>query len=78
MGSGDISTITETTTLESTKIAERMDREHIDMQKGQSMLENGKTASITAKALNTLLTDRYPGREFGQTISMLEKDNCES
>ena len=69
--------MTETTTSESTKMETDMDREHIDLHTGQSMLENGKTTRDKAKGLNTLLKDKYSGREFGLNISMLEKDNCE-
>ena len=60
---------------ENQKMIIGMDKEHYILQTAQSMLENGKTTTITAKGLNTLLTDRYPGKECGQTMSMLEKDN---
>ena len=58
--------------LENEKIVNGMDKEHFIIQTAESMLENLLTATFTAKGLNTLLTDRYPGRECGQTISMLQ------
>ena len=75
MGSEDISTRAETTTSESSKIEKDMDRELIHLQTGQSMLENMKMTRETAKGLNTLLTDRYLKKEYGQTVNMFEKDN---
>ena len=61
--------------LENGKMIKGMDKEQYILLMNQSMLENGRMARDTAKGLNTLLTDRYPRRECGQTINMLEKDN---
>ena len=61
--------------LANEKIINGMGKEQLITQTDQSMLENGKTTNFTAKGLNTLLMDRYLGRECGQIISMLEKDN---
>ena len=67
---------TEGNILEKTKMIDGMVKELYGLQTGESMLETLKTATFMEKGLNTLLTDRYQEREYGQTISILEKDSC--
>ena len=51
------------------------DKELIDLQEAEGMLEAGKTTSITELALNILQTDRYPERECGKTGIILDENN---